>query len=162
MRDGQPVSWVGSVGPGQPAVGDTGSVISSSGDSGHVMWATGSLRGQVTLVEDADVVEPKRPTRRTAVQVAMEDSLEVGHHIAARETFEESGPTGLLNVMASAGYLSGLGSIAEAAADLVAARLREEPTFSAVLATLEPTEADALVSTASMVLLRDAFSPEDV
>ena len=160
MRDGEKVRWVGSDGPDKPGVGDTGTVLTASGSAGHVLWSTGALRGRTTLCEDLDVV-PTRTVARTSVQAALEDSLEVGHHLAVRETFEESGETGLINAMAERGYLAGLTRIAEEAASLVAARLREEPAFARVLADLDASEGDALVTTASMVLLRDAFTPDE-
>jgi hypothetical protein len=161
MRDGDPVSYVGDERPGLPRVGDRGKVVSGSVGSGHVQWTTGSCKGQIHLVEDAQVVVSSGRERHSTVASSMADSLEIsGHHLAVRETFEESGEVGLLNAMAETGHLQGLAVIAEATQEFVAARLREEPAFAAALAALEPAEADSLVSTASAVLLRDFFTPE--
>lgn len=162
LREGDVVSWVGSVRPGGVSVGDVGTVASSSGDSGHVLWSTGARRGQVDLVDGFDVVPAPAGPRRNTVASSLRDALGLDSvHTAAREVFEESGAAGLLSAMHEQGDLSGFASIAEGAAEYVAARLRENPEFSRTLSALEDSEADSLVALASTVLLRDAFTPED-
>lgn len=159
LREGDAVSWVGDAIPGGLSVGDTGTVASSSGESGHVLWSTGARRGKVDLVEEMDVV-PAPATQRHAVVSSLRDSLGFETtHTAAREVFEEAGAAGLLSAMHERGDLAGFPSIADGAAEFVSARLREDPDFGRTLAALDETEADSLVSLASTVLLRDAFTP---
>lgn len=161
MREGDVVSWVGSARPGGVSVGDVGTVASSSGDSGHVLWSTGARRGQMDLVEDLDVVPAPAGSRRNTVVSSLRDSLGLDSvRTAAREVFEEGGAAGLLSAMHEQGELSGFPSIADGAAEYVAARLREDPEFSRTLAALDEPEASSLVTLASTVLLRDAFTPE--
>jgi len=160
LREGQSVSWVGAVHPGGLAVGDVGAVISSSGDSGHVLWGTGARLGQIDLVEEMEVVPAPVTHHNGKVASSLRDSLGVDSmRIAAREVFEEDGPAGLLSAMHDRGDLSGFPTIAEEAVEYVAARLREDPDFSRALAALDDSEADTLVTLASTVLLRDAFTP---
>lgn len=164
MRDGQQVSYVGPTGPGFPAVGDQGKVLSSSGNSGHVQWATGARRRQVDLVIADDVVEVRRERQANRVEAAFADSLEVGEQdepLQVRAVLEESGEVGLLNALAASGHLAGLQQIAEEALEFVAARVRQDPHLATVLGHLDQGEGDSLVSLASSVLLRDAFTPED-
>ncbi len=162
LIEGAVVSWVGQ--HHAVAVGDLGTVVSSSGGSGHVQWTTGASRGKVDLVEEWDVVPaPSSVSHRKAVSASLNDTLGMDSaHTAARETFEDGGPAAVLSAMHEHGDLACFPSIAEGAVDYVAARLREDAKIAATLAALEDTEADSLVTLASTVLLRDAFtSPED-
>lgn len=162
LREGDVVSWVGTGAPGGPAVGDVGRVASSSGNSGHVLWTTGSRSGRVDLVAEWDVVPaPTVPKTGHSVTASLTDSLSMdGVHTAVRDTFEESGPAGLLSAMHALGDLACFATIAEEALILVATRLREDPQFAHTLAALDDPDADSLVSLASSVLLRDAFTEE--
>ena len=164
LIEGSVVSWVGTASPTGVGVGDKGTVVSSSGGSGHVQWTTGARRGEMHLVEEWDVVPaPGATTHRMAVSASLNDSLGVNWaHTAAREAYDDGGPATLLSAMHEHGDLSCFPSIAEGAVDFVAARLREDPKIAATLAALDDTEVDSLVTLASTVLLRDAFTnPED-
>ena len=162
LAEGAVVSWVGSAHPGGVAVGDTGVVVSSSGACGHVQWSTGARVGQMDLIEEWDVVPVPTTTRVHTVSSSLSDSLGVDTvHTAARETFEDGGAAALLSVMHREGSLSCFAEIAEEALGFVATRLRNDAAFVHVLSALDESDAAAMVTLASSVLLRDAFTPMD-
>jgi hypothetical protein len=105
------------------------------------------------------VPAPTQPKAGHTVTASLSETLGVDAHTAAREVFDEAGPAGLLSAMHACGDLVCFASIAEEAVDFVAARLREDPQFAHTLAALDDPDADSLVSLASSVLLRDAFTP---
>ena len=144
------------------ARGEQGRVISANGDSSHVMWSTGTRVNTVDLIEDVDLMVTAKARANTVV-AHLADSLEVGPLVtlAVRETMDESGEAGLLNALNDSGHLGGLAQIAEDALEFVAARLRTDEAFCEVLAQLDQGERSSLVSLASSVLLRDAFSGQD-
>lgn len=154
MRDGQQVTYVGDGGDGLH-LGDRGQVLAVVGSGSHVLWRTGVLHGQVTLVENEDIV---REGRAQTVEAAVADALDSPLvTVAVRETYDESGEAGLLNALNEAGHLAAFTQIAEEAAGFIASRIRRDPAFRAVLAHLDGDEGDRLVTLASTVLLRDAF-----
>jgi hypothetical protein len=152
IREGAKVSYVGD--DDDLAVGDRGKVISSAGAStSHVLWATGKRIGQITLVEDADLVSSPK---HAAVSY---DGLDSGSlvTISVRDTYDSAGEVGLLNALNDEGHLASLSAIAEETVQIVASRLRSDPSMKEVLASLEPEEASEFVTFTASVLLRDAF-----
>lgn len=151
MRDGQKVVYTG-FGDPNAVEGDEGRVLTSSTTSAHVKWAN----GQYSLVP----VEDLSPTGGLSVEAVLEDSLEFHSGItllAARDVYEDQGPEGLINHMASTGHLAAFPQIAEDTLDVISARLRQDPVFMLVVGTLDEADADTLVRMASLVLVRDAF-----
>lgn len=157
IREGAKVSYVGD-GDDDLAVGDRGKVISVAGSSAsHVLWSTGKRLGQITLCDDADLVATPKAAALTY------DGLDSGSlvTIAVRDTYDAAGEVGLLNALNDEGHLASLSQIAEEAVQIVASRLRTDPSMTEVLASLEPEEASAFVSFTASVLLRDAFGGTD-
>lgn len=136
---------------------DQGSILVTSGHAAHVQWRTGTLAGQVTLHDTADL-EPLTP-RQGAVEDALDDSLDVAGlgTFTARQIYDENGPSGLLNAMADAGKLAAFQDIAEDALALITERLRTSTAFTALAAHLDDDEADQMIHLASVALIRDAF-----
>jgi len=129
-----------------------------SGHCAHVQWKTGSLAGQVSLVDTLDL-EPLS-SRQGSVEEALNDSLEVSGlgTFTARQIYDEGGSHALLNAMADSGKLSAFHEIAEDALVLVAERIRTSASFTALAAHLDEDEADEMVRLAAAALIRDAFS----
>lgn len=150
IREGSKVSYVGE--SAVRAVGDLGKVLSAAGDSSHVLWAN----GQITLESDADLVTTKR-TAAEADHDVLGGSLV---HIAVRDTFDASGPVGLLDALNEDGHLATFTAYAEDAMQAVAASIRTDPSMHEVLAHLESEEQAALINLATATLLRDAFGGE--
>lgn len=157
LYDGCRVGFTG-VGAGPLVQGDQGTVLVTSGHCAHVQWKTGSLAGQVSLVDTMDV-EPLG-SRQGSVEEALDDSLEVSGlgTVTARQIYDEGGSEALLNAMADAGKLATFREIAEEALTLVAGRIRTSASFLAMSSHLEEEEADEMVRLASATLIRDAFS----
>lgn len=151
MRDGQKVVYTG-FGDPNAVEGDEGRVLTASATSAHVKWAN----GQFSLVS----VEDLSPAGGLSVEAVLEDSLEFHgglEVISARDVYEDQGPEGLINHMASTGHLASFPQIAEDTLDSISARLRQDPVFMAIVSTLDDADADTLVRMASLVLVRDAF-----
>lgn len=157
LHDGCRVAYTGL--PRGPLVpDDEGTVLVSSGTAAHVQWRTGSLVGQVSLEEVQDLAV--LGSRMHPVEAALDDSLEVAGlgTFTARQIVDEGGSEALLNAMVDSGHLSAFASIAEEALTLVSGRIRSAAGFRAVIAHLDPGEADEMVRLASAALIRDAFS----
>jgi hypothetical protein len=107
------------------------------------------------LVTDLDVVASGHAARTY-------DDLDSGVlvTIAVRDTFDSQGQVGLLNALNEEGHLATFASIAEEAMHTVAARLRQDPSITEVLAHLDPEEGAEFVSFTASILLRDAFGQE--
>lgn len=151
MRDGQKVVYTG-FGDPNAVEGDEGRVLASSATGAHVKWAN----GQYSLVPIDDLAVPGG----LSVEAILEDSLEFHGGIevvAARDVYEDQGPEGLINHMASTGHLASFPQIAEDTLDAISARLRQDLVFMSVVETLDDADADTLVRMASLVLVRDAF-----
>lgn len=161
MRDGQKVSYIGPHQAGL-ALGDQGLVISDADTASHVLWSTGTLQGQVSLLDDYDLA-PLGRQATAKVHDDLDDSLEVGTLAvtAVREVYDVAGEVGLLNEMGAQGHLSSFAAIAQEVSDLVQTRIRNDPSFRAVTAQLEDEEGEALVRLASFVLVRDAFGESE-
>ena len=155
IREGSKVSYVGDGVEGLN-VGDTGKVVAASGASSHVRWLTGARTGSVTLVEDLDLVVGGKSAPSTY------DGLDSGSlvSVAVRDTYDVSGPVGLLNALNEEGHLATFASYAENALESVAASITSDPSMREVLAHLDPDEQGAFVTLAASVLLRDAFGGE--
>lgn len=157
IHDGSRVTYTGpDDGPLKP--GDQGSVLAVSGHAAHVQWRTGSLQGQVDIY-DTDDLQPLT-ARQGALEDSLDDSLDVAGlgRFTARQLYDETGPSGLLNAMANAGKLAAFQDIAEEALALITERLRTSASFTALAAHLDDDEADQMVRLASAALIRDAFA----
>lgn len=162
MRDGQRVSYIGEPRDGME-MGDRGQVLACDSHASHVMWSTGAKTGQVLLMDNLDITPAgSRTTAASVVDDGLDDSLDVGSLgvTAAREWFDDQGEVGVLNAMAEAGHLSSFAAIAEEARDLVAGRIRTDPSMRAVVAQLDDEEGEAVIRLATVALLRDAFGEE--
>jgi hypothetical protein len=131
--------------------------LAVSSNAAHVQWHTGALQGQVELYDTGDL--QSLPARRGAVEDSLDDSLDVAGlgTFTARQLYDETGPSGLLNAMADAGKLAAFQDIAEDALALVTERLRTSASFTAMAAHLDEDEAEQMIRLASVVLIRDAF-----
>lgn len=153
IPEGSDVRYVGD-GVGREAglaLDDRGRVVSSTPTHSHVSWRTGALAGNIALIDNLDLVAVRT--------VAMtDDSLDTPIvAIAARQVYEEGGAKRLLGSLVDGGHTSGFAAIAEEVFSVVASRIRQDPSFRAVLAQLDGESGDDLVSLASISLLRDAF-----
>lgn len=157
INDGTRVTYTGPD-DGPLHNGDQGSVLATSSNAAHVHWHTGSLAGQVQLMDTSDL-QPLG-ARQGAVEDALDDSLDVAGlgTFTARQLYDETGPSGLLNAMADAGRLSAFQPIAEEALQLITERLRTSASFTALAAHLDDDESDEVVRLAAAALIRDAFA----
>lgn len=152
-------------------VGALGKVLSLSGVAAHVLWQSGPKMGAVELLDLNELVEHRGQREATQARLsatafaeeAFADTLDMvtPPALQVRATYDEEGEEGLLSALSEAGRLAVLAEYAEEAVTLVAARIRQDPEFSAVLAQLDPEEANALVSRAASLVLRDRISEED-
>lgn len=160
LREGCRVSYVGDGSDGR-ALGDRGRLLVRSGGKGHVNWDD----GQVTMHDLDFLAASSGQTRQAAVAPpdGLEDSLEVGPitMVGVRGVYDTEGGVGVLNAMATTGVLAAFPEIAAQAQHFVAGRIREDPSFHAVVAQLDDDEAEELVALASQVLLRDAWGDAD-
>jgi hypothetical protein len=153
IAEGSLVTYVGD-GIGRDAglyLEDQGKVVSSTPTHSHVSWRSGALKGSIVLVSNNDLV-----VARTAS--TMDDSLD-GPLVATavQQTYEEGGARRLLSALIQEGHTAGFAAIADEVISLVASRIRQDPSFRAVLAQLDNDAGDDLISLASVSLLRDAF-----
>jgi hypothetical protein len=155
FRDGQRVAYVG-FGNDWVLPGNEGLVLTANATYADVKWQRGHITS--TPIEDLAPVGVGM-----SVEATLDDSLDYGLEVlAVSETMDQEGAEGLLNRMASTGHLQRFREIAEEALDLVASRVRRDPSFQAVLASLPEEEGESLVRLASTALIRDAFlSDED-
>jgi hypothetical protein len=160
LHEGSRVSYIGDGHDGR-ALGEHGRLLAITGRSGHVKWEDRTI----TLVDLVDVA-PLSSTAAAARPPAdddLADSLDVGpvQAFGVRGVYETEGTPGVLNVLASTGQLTGFASIAEDTRLFAEGQVRQDPELSRVAAQLDPEEADELISTATAVLLRDAFGVLD-
>jgi hypothetical protein len=158
--DGDVVAYVG---PRQGGldVGDRGRVLRAAKGASHIVWKTGALRDDITLVNNNNLVLHDPP--QNAVASIVDDSLSDGilTTVAAREVYDEGGDAGLLDALSSEGSLSTLYDVAEEAISRVTASVRDCASLRPVLAQLDDDEADSFVSTAAIALLREALREND-
>jgi pyruvoyl-dependent arginine decarboxylase (PvlArgDC) len=159
--EGQTVSYVGIDSPSGLRLGDHGRLLAyASRDAGHIQWLDGARRGQVDLVELADVAPSSR--RVVAAQDGLEDSLEVGPVVvtSTRTTYDVDGGAGVLTMMASTGRLANFDEIADEALTFVQGRIAQTSSVREVLAQLDDEEGAEVLHLASITLLHDAFGGE--
>lgn len=156
LTDGQPVTYVG-LDPNR--IGDRGRVLQSEASGAHVLWQTGSLVNQIVYTDDMDIA----PVGRVVASDSLDDSLEYGivSTSAVRQAMDDGGEVAVLNFMSEHGHLAGFQQIAEEALQFIASRIRSDEQMRAITAQLEDDEAEALISLASHVLVRDAFTDEE-
>ena len=153
MREGARVSYVGE--DDGLAVGDQGRVLSASGAASHVRWTTGARTGEIVLVNDLDLVANRKPE-------VTNDGLDAASLVtlAVRDTFDATGPVGLLNALNEEGHLATFSIYAEQALEFIAAAIRTDASMAEVLANLETEEQSAFISFTASILLRDAFGQD--
>ena len=152
--EGSQVSYVGPLERGLE-IGDRGKILSDDGMAAHVLWMSGSLRGQVTLTDHMDIVVAAEHTPE------VDDSLE-GPLVttAVRETYAYGGVDGLLDALEDEGHLAVFQPIVEEAIQMVAARLRQDVAFREVMDQLDGADGEEFLEHATFALLRDAFGGE--
>lgn len=156
IREGSSVTYVGYDTHAGLAHGDVGRVLAYDYTTGtaHVLWSTGAkVHQSLPVYEDALIITG-------SLTDGLDDSLEVGTlgTFSARRTFDETGPTGLLNEMADWGHLAAFAEYAEEAVAHVSSRLRRDPAMLSAVAELDEDEAEQVFRTASVCLIRDAFT----
>lgn len=151
MREGEEVTYVGPDTEGL-RTGDVGTLMMlASATAAHVQ----APNQGIYLVDVYDLA----PATASRTVDPLADSLEFGGltTFATRQVYDLGGSTGVINAMAQAGHLTGFGDIAEEALALVASRIRQDPSFRAVTASLEDEEAEDVLRTAAASLIVDAF-----
>lgn len=150
LADGQRVAYVGE-GEDGLSVDDRGKVLSCGTTGSHVKWLTGARAGQITLTANMDIVP-------VSGRMAYDD-LESGSLVtfAVKDTYEWGGKVALLNALTDEGHCATFESIAEEAIQLVATRLREDPSIKEVLSSLDEDDGSEFVSFTAVAILRDAF-----
>lgn len=158
MREGVKVAYMGAETDGL-AVGDQGRVIMVDGPVCHVLWSTGTKAHQASAHYESSLAV----FSAVGVDASLDDSLDVGGLVtfSARNSFDTGGSMQVVAEMADAGHLASFADIAEEALSLVAARVRQDPSFRMVAADLDEEEAEQVVRYASACLIRDAFGSED-
>ena len=161
FREGERVAYVGPEVDGR-RVGDEGQVVSTAGDSQHVVWSTGERQGAFDLIPDHELT-PSANSREAASQTGIEDSLEYGPLLtfSARKVYEDSGNLGLITALADDGHLANLAGLAADYLDGLVEQVRSDASVQAALSDLDETEADELVLFAASVLVRDALGETD-
>lgn len=153
IPEGEIVSFIGEPIHDTPVeIGDMGRVLSAADSASHVQWRTGSMQGQITLMANSDLVimHPEYD--------GSSDSLDAPIvTISARDVYDRSGPTGLLNALHVEGHLKFFEPLVQEAIERIASSIRDDPSFRPILAELGREEGDQLVSLATSTLLRDAF-----
>jgi hypothetical protein len=139
--------------------GDQGKVLVTDSRVAHVLWATGVLAGDVSIVDHEDL----RTGSTRSVSGSLDDSLELGGltSFSSRQVWDDQGHIGVLNVMVEGGHLASFIDIAEEALGIVAHRIRHDASFQAIAGELDDSEAETLVRTAAAALIRDAFAAEE-
>lgn len=153
-------------------VGSQGRVVSLSGTCAHVQWYSGPKTSMIELEDLNDLVE-FRGSQSAAAQAQIEaqafadnafaDTLDMVSlpSMAVRAVYDDEGEDGLLVALSEAGRLAVLAEYAEEAVGLVATRIRQDPEFAAVLAQLDPDEANGMVFRVASLVLADRISGED-
>jgi hypothetical protein len=163
VQDGLIVAYAGVPGEVQP--GDQGEVLSSDYHYAHVLWRTGAMAGQVRLHDQAELdMAPSMASPRGHIEASLDDSLEVGGTFqltSARQAYDEDGPAGVLEVMASGGQLDMLSEVTDEVYALVTSRVRTNPYVRSITAQLDEDEAEAVVLATSASLIRDLLVPEE-
>lgn len=150
VNEGSRAIYVGPPSPDGLSTGDAGVVLAlASHTAAHLQ-----VGSRIFLVETEDLT----PQSHMASRDPLDDSLEVGlSTFAVRQVYDAEGSTGVINAMAQLGHLTDFGEIAEEALAMVAARIRQDPSFRAVLASLDEDEGEGVLRLAAACLVRDAF-----
>jgi hypothetical protein len=152
MKEGARVAYIGEPPEKGFAVGDEGRIIAMAGSGAHVQWASGEHSGEISITRLDDLT----PIKRQARSFADTDGLLVT--VAVRDEYINGGASGLLNALNDEGHMANWSQYAEDALQLVATRIRQDPSMAEVVAQLDDEEAEEVIATATLVLLRDAFS----
>lgn len=143
LQEGQSVSWVGE---GQKA---HGLILALAGkDSAHVKWASGPYSGETTLTDVYDLAP---------FLGQYQESEDPMHLTAVRRVYDTDGDVGVLNFLASHKYLDGWQKIAADILEYAEDRIRVDASMELVDEQLSPVEANRVVQSAALTLLRDAF-----
>lgn len=154
--EGSHVAYIGTGEPDAPIVsGDEGCVILAAENGSYVQWVSGACREDISLVSNAELQEIKRATAN------LDEFLEVPlQAVAARDIFDKSGASGLLNALNKEGRLGFFEGIAQQIATSVLVAIRDEPSFRTILGQLSPSEAQDVLDLSTTALLKDAFGGE--
>ena len=157
MREGSKVAYTGPEEHGLQ-VGDRGKVLAVDGQVCHVLWSTGARQNQADALYEGSLVVMSA----AGSDMGLDDSLEVGGLVSfsARNSYDSGGSAQVLSEMAEMGHLASFGEIAEEALALVAARIRQDPSFRMIAHDLEEEEAERVYRLASACLIRDAFGSD--
>ena len=148
---GQRVAFIGPE-DGGLEVGDTGQVVEAGNTGSQIRWTTGARKGVIDLIAHTHIV----PTA-----VSQGDDLNAPLvAFAAQDLCERSGPMAVVAALGRDGHLDNLDHLAETAVRLVAESLRNEPSIAEVTAQLDPVDAEELVTTAAVALLRRTVNGE--
>lgn len=154
ITEGKQVSYVGD--DPYVGVGTRGKVISLSGSALHVQWMEGEKRGSIELVPEEELV----PYRKSAVFDEPDEGLAITASMI-REAVDEQGTDSLIDMLEGSGHLAMLSTYAAEAIGFVSMRLRDDGNLAPVLAVLDESEQDALVSRVATVLIADHLTDED-
>ncbi len=156
IREGAKVAYTGPETDGL-IVGDKGRVVLADGNVFHVLWSTGAMQHQSTPHYEGSLV-----TYSAISNDMLDDSLDLGglSTFSARKSFDAGGEAQVVAEMNEEGHLASFADIAEEALVMVAARVRQDPSFRVVASELDEEEADGVVRYASACLIRDAFGSE--
>jgi hypothetical protein len=147
--EGSKVSYVGPEVDGY-AIGDHAVVLASGRTHSHFSFRTGEHEGTIHYLANSDFVQP---TAHTAS--AWDEALETDTPaIAVRAAYDAGGPKRVVRELRSNGHLAAMEQIGDEAIQLVAARLRQDPSVLAVLAQLDAEEGSGFVSYAAVQVLR--------
>lgn len=155
IRDGAKVAYIGDPIDGLEGleVGDEGIVFNAGNTGSHIQWRKGGRKGEIDLISNEDLVA-NASTKDHILTDSFDDGL-LGFDV--RATLDRRGTAGLINALNNEGHMTSFQQYAEEAMQLVAGRIRTDPSFCEVLARLDPDEGAELVEVASVALLRDAF-----
>lgn len=145
--EGEPVHWTGS------PVQAEGHIVALAGGNtaAHVKWASGPDAGHMTVVDLYDI----EPVTASKVE---EDPF---HLTAVRRAYDDEREAGVLNFLASNEYLDSWTGLAKDVLIYVEDRLRRDASMELVDEQLTAAEAQQVVKTAALTLLRDAFGIEE-
>jgi hypothetical protein len=152
MRDGARVAFLG-----DDRLGDEGVVLDAGNTGSSVKW---DRTGEIRLESNRLLVEI---TPRDRFNESIDDCLDTPGltTFAVAETMERSGPEGVFAQMAEEGHINLLADMAEEAIDLVASKLRRDPSFREVLGMMEDEDGDVFVRYAATHLLRENLTEEE-
>jgi hypothetical protein len=155
MRDGQRVSCVRN-----DLLGSEGVVLDAGNTGCSIRWETGPRTGAVDLVAHRHLV-PTEGSRSISDEVdfSLDDGLV---SFPAHQVMATRGVSGVYEAMVTEGHLDHLDSVAEEALELVASRLRRDPSFRQVISAVGDDQGDHLVAYATSRFLREALANADL